>query len=127
MMNISNIQNSGYTSQNSNIGASGGEGATVVQQSSVQRASSESENLSKDEMRKQMMNTVDELNKRVDNDFQSLSSNIRFGFHENAGEMFVSVVDVDTNKQIRQLPSKEALSILSSMKELVGQIFDKRG
>jgi uncharacterized FlaG/YvyC family protein len=41
--------------------------------------------------------------------------------------MFVSVVDVDTNKQIRQLPSKEALSILSSMKELVGQIFDKRG
>lgn len=127
-MNINNIQNSNYVNHNS-IGSSTGDGAGSVQQQSgvQQRVVSEADNLSKDEMRKQMMNTVDELNKRVGNEFQSLSSNIRFGFHENAGEMFVSVVDVDTNKQIRQLPSKEALSILSSMKELVGQIFDRKG
>jgi flagellar protein FlaG len=90
----------------------------------VETEKTEHEDMSKDEMRKRLQDAVERANK---NTFLSLNNNIKFGFHENAKEMFVSVIDAQTNKKIRQMPSEEALSLLASMKELVGQIFDTKG
>jgi len=125
MMNIGNIQSSGYTNIGSSSDNSGMKAEQVLNTAQNHKASVESsENLSHEEMRKRLMDAVETAN---NSSFLSLNNNIKFGFHENSKEMFVSVVDVDTNKKIRQMPSEEALSLLASMKELVGQIFDTKG
>ena len=41
--------------------------------------------------------------------------------------MMVNVIDANTGEVIRQFPTKEAVQIMTKMKELIGMLFDKKG
>ncbi|WP_457595827.1 flagellar protein FlaG [Hydrogenimonas sp.] len=73
--------------------------------------------------KEELQEVVDKLNKEMD----PLKTSIRFGFDDQADELYVSVIDTSNNQEIRKIPSEEALRLAAKMRELVGMIFDKKG
>jgi flagellar protein FlaG len=74
-------------------------------------------------IQKDLDNTVKRLNDQMD----SLSVNIRFGFNDKIDSMYVDVTEKSTGKLIRKIPSEETMKIAEKMKEIIGMIFDKKG
>ncbi len=74
-------------------------------------------------LKKQLQEITDQLNKEMD----PLNTTIRFGFDDSIDELYVSVIDTASDKEIRKIPSEEAIRLAAKMRELVGMIFDKKG
>lgn len=51
---------------------------------------------------------------------------LKFQIHDKTKETMVAVVDMNTDKVIREIPSKEILDFISKMKDYLGMIFDKK-
>jgi flagellar protein FlaG len=51
---------------------------------------------------------------------------LRFHIHDKTKTTMVSVVDLKSDKIIREIPSKEILDLVSKMKDYLGMIFDKK-
>ena len=77
--------------------------------------------LSPAELKKQVKETADSLNEMS----SLLKYGIRFGFDDQASEMLVNVIEVETNRVIRQIPSKEILAMRAKMAEMVGLLVDQ--
>lgn len=65
---------------------------------------------------------VDKLNKTA----QVFDRSLRFSVHEQTRVTMVDVVDTNTDKVIREIPSKEVLDFVAKMKDYMGMIFDKK-
>lgn len=48
------------------------------------------------------------------------NTSIRFRVDQDAGELLISVVDINTDKVVRQIPSEEMVKMSARMKELQG-------
>lgn len=68
------------------------------------------------------MQLTEDLNKEMN----PLNINVKFGFNDKIDEMYVSVYEKDSNKLLRKIPSDEAISLMSKMREIIGIIFDKK-
>ena len=77
----------------------------------------------KQDVSKKLTETVSKLNEQMD----SLGTNVQFGFNEKIKTMFVDVVERSTGKPIRKIPSEEAMLLTEKMQEIIGTIFDKKG
>ncbi|RLB65178.1 MAG: hypothetical protein DRH04_10755 [Deltaproteobacteria bacterium] len=77
--------------------------------------------LSAAEIKAQVKETTDSLNEMS----SLLKYGIRFGFDDQASEMLVNVIEKDTNRIIRQVPSKEILAMRAKMAEMVGLLVDQ--
>ncbi len=73
----------------------------------------------KDELRK----LTEDLNREIN----PLNTNIKFGFNDKIESLYVNVIDTQTDKTIRKIPSDEAMKLMERMREVVGIIFDKKG
>ena len=51
---------------------------------------------------------------------------LKFSIHEATNRTMISVIDTETDKVIREIPSEEALDIVAKMQEYLGLIFDKK-
>ena len=89
----------------------------------VEAAKSEKagEILSAEKVKEQVKETTDSLNEMS----SLLKYGIRFGFDDQANEMLVNVIEKDSNRVIRQIPSKEILAMRAKMAEMVGLLVDK--
>jgi len=67
--------------------------------------------------------TVNDLNKQMD----LLDTNVTFGYNDKISLMYVNVMEKNTGKSIRKIPTEEAMDLSAKMKEIVGMIFDKKG
>ncbi|NPA54851.1 MAG: flagellar biosynthesis protein FlaG [Epsilonproteobacteria bacterium] len=77
----------------------------------------------KNKIREELQKTVEELNKEM----SPLNTDIKFKFDDKVDELVVNVIDKNTDKVIRKIPSDEALKLMEKMRELVGALFDKKG
>ncbi|MBN2333118.1 MAG: flagellar protein FlaG [Deltaproteobacteria bacterium] len=77
--------------------------------------------LSAAELKEQVKETTDSLNEMS----TLLKYGIRFGFDDQASEMLVNVIEVQTDRVIRQIPSKEILAMRAKMAEMVGLLVDQ--
>ncbi len=75
-----------------------------------------------DNLKKQLTDVTSQLNKEM----SSLNFNVKFGFNDKIDQMYVSVMEKDTNKVIRKIPSDDAMKLMDKMREIVGMIFDKK-
>jgi flagellar protein FlaG len=50
---------------------------------------------------------------------------LRFSIDDDSGRTIVRVVDTDTDKVIRQIPSEEMLAVIRQVSEMTGKIFDE--
>ncbi|HDZ4932249.1 FlaG family protein [Campylobacter jejuni] len=64
---------------------------------------------------------VKKLNEQMD----SLDTNVRFGYSDKIGSMYISVVEKNTGKEIRRIPSEEAMRLAEYFRDAIGMIFDK--
>ncbi len=71
----------------------------------------------------QMKDLTQQLNQKA----QSESLNVVFGFDRELNQSYISVIDKDSGKEIRKLPSEDALKFAKSMKESLGRLLDRRG
>jgi len=94
-----------------------------AQQKAAQRQAEETAQTQQSlvEQRQEVMDLVEEMNRNI----SPLSTKIRFGFNETINGLFVNVMDADTEKVIRQIPSEEAVALTDKMREVVGMLFDK--
>ncbi len=125
-MEIQNIPSGGY------IGQSGMKPALETGQSSetkgtsaaaIQKQSDETADKTKQEdLKQELMQLTEDLNKEMN----PLNINVKFGFEDKIGEMFVSVYEKDSNKLLRKIPSDEAVALMTKMREIIGIIFDKK-
>ena len=76
-----------------------------------------------EEIKQELTKTVENLNKQM----ETLETNIKFGFNDKIDAMFVNVMERNTGKMIRKIPTEEAMTLAERMKEIVGMIFDKKG
>lgn len=65
---------------------------------------------------------VERLNRAMD----AISLRLKFELHDDSGKYYVRVVDELTDETIREIPSKRALDMLASMRQMVGVIIDER-
>ena len=104
-----------------------------LQQQAVQQA--QVEKVKKEEVKKVEDNSdkeaikqeLTELAAKLNDEIAPLSNDIRFGFSDEIGQMMVNIIDANTGEVIRQFPTKEAIEIMTKMKELIGMLFDKKG
>jgi flagellar protein FlaG len=98
-----------------------------VEQANVQREvaqDSRTQNAQdKREIQKQLNDTVKSLNDQM----ESLDTNIAFGFNDKIESMFVSVLERSSGKLIRKIPTEEAMKLSERFQEIIGVIFDKKG
>ena len=124
-MEIQNIPSGSY------IGQSGMKPALETQASetkgtsaaAIQKQSDEAADKTKQEdLKQELMQLTEDLNKEMN----PLNINVKFGFEDKIGEMFVSVYEKDSNKLLRKIPSDEAVALMIKMREIIGIIFDKK-
>jgi len=78
----------------------------------------------KEEMTKEKLQ---DLTRKLNKEMEPLNPDIKFTFNDKIDSLVVNVVDKNTDKVIRKIPSDEALKIMEKMRELVGALFDKKG
>ncbi len=89
----------------------------------IQKQSDEAADKTKQEdLKQELMRLTEELNKEMN----PLNINVKFGFEDKIGEMFVSVYEKDSNKLLRKIPSDGAIALMIKMREIIGIIFDKK-
>jgi flagellar protein FlaG len=70
---------------------------------------------------------LQDLTQQLNKEMAPLNPDIKFSFNDKINELVVNVVDKNTDKVIRKIPSEEALKIMEKMRELVGALFDDKG
>ncbi|MGQ2680724.1 FlaG family protein [Campylobacter coli] len=66
-----------------------------------------------------------DITKKLNEQMDSLDTNVRFGYSDKIGSMYISVTEKSTGREIRQIPSEEAIRLAEYFKDVIGMIFDK--
>lgn len=64
-----------------------------------------------------------DITKKLNEQMDSLDTNVRFGYK--IGSMYISVTEKSTGREIRQIPSEEAMRLAEYFRDVIGMIFDK--
>ena len=70
---------------------------------------------------------LQDLAHKLNKEMEPLNPDITFHFNDKIDNFVINVVDKNTDKVIRKIPSNEALKIMEKMRELVGALFDNKG
>ncbi|MBC5637896.1 flagellar protein FlaG [Ornithinibacillus sp. BX22] len=90
------------------------ESNTVVQELNVK--------MKPEPTKKQIETAVEKLNDFV----EPLKTSLKFQFHEELNEYYVTVVDPNTDEVIKEIPPKKILDMYAAMGEYMGFLIDKK-
>ena len=62
----------------------------------------------------------------MNNFLVSANSQLRFVFHDELNEYYVTIIDSNTDEVIREIPSKKLMDIHAAMLEFVGLLIDRK-
>ena len=51
---------------------------------------------------------------------------VLFSLHEKTGRIMAKVIDMDTEKLIREIPDERVLDLAARIDEMIGILFDKK-
>ncbi|EAH8690771.1 flagellar protein FlaG [Campylobacter jejuni] len=66
-----------------------------------------------------------DITKKLNEQMDSLDTNVRFGYSDKIGSMYIGVTEKSTGREIRQIPSEEAMRLAEYFRDVIGMIFDK--
>ncbi len=66
------------------------------------------------------------LEKAFNNTAASLNFDLKFKIHKDTGEVQVKIIDKNTHKVIKEIPSESFLNFLKKFDEMLGVLFDKK-
>ncbi|EAJ1168751.1 flagellar protein FlaG [Campylobacter jejuni] len=73
----------------------------------------------------QQRGVSENITKKLNEQMDSLDTNVRFGYSDKIGSMYISVTEKSTGREIRQIPSEEAMRLAEYFRDVIGMIFDK--
>ena len=91
---------------------------TQTESNFITKESSEQEHLSGEKAKKM----TDSLNKLL----ETTSTKLRYEFHEELEEYYVTLVDTKTDEVVREIPNKKLMDMYAAMLEFVGVFVDKK-
>lgn len=62
----------------------------------------------------------------MNNFLTSANSQLKFVFHNELNEYYVTIIDSNTDEVIREIPSKKLMDIHAAMREFVGLLVDRK-
>ena len=98
------------------------EGATIKEQQDKQLSVQNNKENKKELTKEEAEHVVNGMNEFLKPKFTSL----KFKLHEDLERYYVEVVDQDTQKVVREIPSKELLDMYAKMTEFLGLFIDKK-
>ncbi|AII14368.1 flagellar protein FlaG [Campylobacter iguaniorum] len=91
-------------------------------QNNVVKDESNQNAMSNEEIVKKLNDITSKLNQNM----EQLQTNIRFGFNDKISSMYVNVMEADSGKVIRKIPSEAVMNLTEHLREVVGVLFDKK-
>jgi len=98
-----------------------------VENSTEIQKDKQDEEINKKQKKEMTKQELQELTQKLNKEMAPLNPDIKFSYNDRVNELVVNVVDKNTDKVIRKIPSDEALKIMEKMRELVGALFDDKG
>lgn len=96
----------------------------LVKNNSSSRVSGEMEKMGEADnlSREKMENITDGLN-----DFMhSLNTNLKFVLHQKTDTLMVQIVDIKSQKVLKEAPPKEILDVVAKIHDLIGALIDQK-
>ncbi len=75
---------------------------------------------------KQSKDNIEKVVKSINDFLKPSNSHLKFEFHEELKEYYVTIVDDTTKEVLKEIPSKKLLDMYSSMKEYLGLLVDRK-
>ncbi|WP_394188496.1 flagellar protein FlaG [Paenisporosarcina quisquiliarum] len=57
---------------------------------------------------------------------ETTNTNLRFQYHEDLKEYYVTIVDSKTNELVKEIPSKKLMDIYAAMRDFLGIMVDRK-
>lgn len=57
---------------------------------------------------------------------ETAKTDLRFQFHDELGEYYVSIVNSNTNEVIKEIPSKKLMDIQAAIRSHIGALLDRK-
>lgn len=110
----------GVSNNDTNTQKTSNEQTIRVNSNSEEKRSStiEQQELPKEKVQK----ITDSLNKLLD----TTSIQLRYQFHENLNQYYVTLVDAKTDEVVREIPNKKLLDMYAAMLDFVGVFVDEK-
>jgi flagellar protein FlaG len=124
-MDVSKLNSAEKAFQPSNQTPVQKEVAKAVENTKIQQQ--ELEQIEDNHDKQKIQKELSSLTKKLNDEISLLSTDIKFGFSDDINGLFINVIDVKSDRILRQFPSEDAVDIMSKMRELVGMLFDTKG
>jgi len=119
MQTVTKMQNSQMSATEKTAAMRAQEMRKIQEDSAHNEKFSDQKLNSKEELKK----LVEDLNKTI----EPLKTTLKFGFDDTIEELFVSVIDKDTNRVLRRYPAEQAARLMPKIEELSGLLVDEKG
>ncbi|HEB7536080.1 TPA: flagellar protein FlaG [Campylobacter coli] len=103
-----------------------GQRASGVHQTNSDIQAGENQSQGGDEKQQgNLNNKLTDIVRKLNEQMDSLDTNVRFGYSDKIDSMYISVTEKSTGREIRQIPSEEAMRLAEYFRDVIGMIFDK--
>lgn len=100
--------------------------ANGIQQASSDTQAEKNQSQGGDERQQEgLSEKLADIAQKLNEQMDSLDTNVRFGYSDKINSMYISVTEKSTGREIRQIPSEEAMRLAEYFRDVIGMIFDK--
>lgn|SRR5690625_5202448 len=71
-------------------------------------------------------NKVKQITSQINDFIGPIQTNLKFEYHEDLNEYYVTVVNPDTKEIIKEIPPKKMLDMYAAMVEFMGMLIDEK-
>ncbi len=93
--------------------------------SSIQVEKNQSQGGEEENQQEGLSEKLADITQKLNEQMDSLDTNVRFGYSDKIGSMYISVTEKSTGREIRRIPSEEAMKLAEYFQDVIGMIFDK--
>lgn len=66
------------------------------------------------------------MTESINHFMETTNTNLRFQYHEDLKEYYVTIVDSKTNELVKEIPSKKLMDIYAAMRDFLGLMVDHK-
>ena len=111
-------------SSNSSV-SSVGETPEIITQP-INAETSQSSQSSQDEQNPLPADKAKKMTESINRFMETTNTNLRFQYHEDLKEYYVTIVDSKTNELVKEIPSKKLMDIYAAMRDFLGIMVDRK-
>lgn len=100
--------------------------ANIEQHKAVSKVEPIKENVQQQEPKELTKEQTVELTDAMNQFLASIDIELRFQFHDQLNEYYVTIVDSKTNEVVREVPPKKMMDMYAAMKDFIGLFVDKK-